>query len=96
MTGSELLAELQAGWADIIRQRPAFAKDDLVAYSDEELPGRLHRDTLYRGKGVVIEDSTNDDREVRAQWYTEEEHLLGSMVQQVPCGTGGHGFNSHG
>ena len=25
-----------------------------------------------------------------------EEHLLGSMVQQVPCGTGGHGFNSHG
>ena len=24
------------------------------------------------------------------------EHLLGSMVQQVPCGTGGHGFNSHG
>ena len=25
-----------------------------------------------------------------------EEHLLGSMVQQVPCGTGGLGFNSHG
>ena len=26
----------------------------------------------------------------------KEEHFLGSMVQQVPCGTGGHGFNSHG
>ena len=24
------------------------------------------------------------------------KHLLGSMVQQIPCGTGGHGFNSHG
>ena len=24
------------------------------------------------------------------------QHLLGSMVQQVPCRTGGHGFNSHG
>ena len=24
------------------------------------------------------------------------EHLLGSMVKQVPCVTGGHGFNSHG
>ena len=24
------------------------------------------------------------------------QHLLGSMVQQVPCGTGGHAFNSHG
>ena len=57
----ELLAELQAGWANIIQRRPAFAKGNLVAYSDEEEPGRLHRDTLYRGKGVVIEDSTNDD-----------------------------------
>ena len=26
----------------------------------------------------------------------KRKHLLGSMVQQVPCGTGGHGFNSHG
>ena len=49
-TGSELLAELQARWANIIRWRPAFAKGDLVAYSDEEEPGRLHRDTLYQGK----------------------------------------------
>ena len=24
-----------------------------------------------------------------------EEHLLGSMVQQVPCGTGVHKFNEH-
>ena len=61
MTGSELLAELQARWANIICLRPAFAKGNLVAYSDEEEPGRLHSDTLYRGKGVVIEDSTNDD-----------------------------------
>jgi len=62
VTGSELLAELQAGWANVIRRRPAFTKGDLVAYSDEEEPGRLHRDTLYRGKWVVVEDSTNDDR----------------------------------
>ena len=46
-----ILAELQAGWANIIRQRPAFAKGDLVAYSDKEKPGRLHQDTLYKGKG---------------------------------------------
>ena len=72
MTGSELLAELQAGWANIIRHIPAFAKGNLAAYSDEEEPGRLHRDTLYRGKGVVVEDSTSDNREVRTQWYTKE------------------------
>ena len=42
VTGLELLVELQAGWANIIRLRPAFAKGDLVAYSDEEEPGRLH------------------------------------------------------
>ena len=36
VTGSELLAELQAGWANIIRRRPAFAKGNPVAYSDEE------------------------------------------------------------
>ena len=34
MTGSELLVELQAGWANIIRHRPAFAKSNLVVYSD--------------------------------------------------------------
>ena len=51
VTGSEHLAELQAGWANIIRHRPAFAKGNLVAYSDEEEPDRLHRDTLCRGKG---------------------------------------------
>ena len=61
VTGSELLAELQDGWANIIRRRPAFAKGDLVAYSDKEEPGRLHQDTLYQGKGVAIEDSTNND-----------------------------------
>ena len=83
VTGSELLAELQAGWANIIRRRPAFAIGDLVAYSDEEEPGRLHGDTLYRGKGVVIEDSTNDDREVRVQWYTEEEDGLYSLSPQT-------------
>jgi hypothetical protein len=44
-TGSHLLAELQAGWANIIRRRPSFAKGDHVAYSDEEEPGKLHRDT---------------------------------------------------
>ena len=83
VTGSELLAELQAGWANIIRRRPAFAKGNLVAYSDEEEPGRLHRDTLYRGKGVVIEDSTNDDRDVRAQWYTEEDDGSYSLCPQI-------------
>ena len=31
VTGSELLAELQARWANIIRRRPAFAKGNLVA-----------------------------------------------------------------
>ena len=67
MTGLELLAELQAGWANIIRRRPAFLKGDLVAYSDEEEPGRLHRDTLYQGKGVVAEDSTDNNCEVRVQ-----------------------------
>ena len=87
MTGSELLAELQAGWANIIRRRPAFAKGDLVAYSDEEEPGRLHRDTLCRGKGVVIEDSTNDEREVRTQWYTEEDngtYSLSPLIWNLP------------
>ena len=78
----ELLAELQAGWANIIRRRPAFAKGDLVAYSDEE-PGRLHRDTLYRGKGVVVEDSTNDDREVRVRWHTREEDGKYSPSTQI-------------
>ena len=73
VTGSELLAELQAGWANIICWRPAFVKGNLVAYSNEEEPGRLHRDTLYRGKGVVAEDSTDNDREVRVQWYTRDE-----------------------
>ena len=83
MTGSELLAELQAGWANIIRRRPAFAKGDLVAYSNEKGPGRLFRDTLYMGKGVVIEDSTNDDREVRTQWYTEEDNRTYSLTLQI-------------
>ena len=67
VTGSELLAELQAGWANIIRRRPAFVKGNLVSHSDKEEPGRLHRDTLYRGKGVVAEDSTDDNHEVRVQ-----------------------------
>ena len=68
--GLELLAELQAGWANIICRRPAFSKGDLVAYSDKEEAGRLCRDTLYRSKVVVLEDSTNENREVRVQWYT--------------------------
>ena len=83
VTGSELLAELQAGWANIIRRRPSFAKGDLVAYSDEEEPGRLRRDTLYGGKGVVIEDSTSDDREVKTQWYTAEEDGSYSLSPQI-------------
>ena len=72
VTGLELLAELQAGWANIICWRSAFIKGDLVAYSAKEEPGRLHRDTLYQGKGVVVEDSTNDNREVRVGWYTRD------------------------
>ena len=71
----------------IIRRRPAFAKGDRVAYSDEEEPGRLHRDTLCMGKGVVVEDSTNDDREVRTQWYTEEEngtYSLSPLIWNLP------------
>ena len=83
VTGSELLAELQAGWANIIRRRPAFTKGDLVAYSDEEEPGRLHKDTLYSGKGAVIEDSTNDDREVRVQWYTRDKDGTFSLSPQI-------------
>ena len=82
-TGSELLAELQAGWANIIRRRPTFAKGDLVAYSNEEEPGRLHRVTLYQGKGVVVEDSTNDDREVRVRWHTREEDGKYSPSPQI-------------
>ena len=80
-------SELQARWANIIQRRPAFAKGDLVAYSDEEEPGRLHRDPLYRGKGVDVEDSTNDDREVRTQWYTEEDngtYSLSLLVWNLP------------
>ena len=83
VTGSEILAELQAGWANIIWRRPAFAKGNLVAYSNEEEPGRLHRDTLCRGKGVVVEDSTNDDREVRTLWYTEEDDGTYSLSSQI-------------
>ena len=74
--GSELLAELQAGWANIIWLRPAFAKGNLVAYSYAEEAGRLHRDTLYRGKGVVVEDSTSDNREVRTRWYQGDRWLI--------------------
>ena len=54
-----------------------------MAYSDEEEPGRLPRDTLYKGKGVVIKDSTNDDQEVRAQWYTEEDDVSYSLSPQI-------------
>ena len=85
--GSELLVELQAGWANIIRRRPAFAKGNLVAYSAEEEPGRFHRDTICRGKGVVAEDSTNDDQEVRTQWYTEQDdrtYSLSPLIWNLP------------
>ena len=64
-----------------------FRSGDLVAYSDEEEPGRLHRDTLCRGKGAVVEDSTNDDQEVRTQWYTEEEdgtYSLSPLIWNLP------------
>ena len=50
VTCSELLAELQAGWANIICRHPSFAKGNLVAYSNKEEPGKLHRDTLTMAK----------------------------------------------
>ena len=67
----------------IIRRRPAYAKGNLVAYSDEEEPGRLHRDTLCRGKGVVVKDSTSNDQEVRTQWYTKEANGSYSLSPQI-------------
>ena len=54
-----------------------------MAYSDEEEPGRLHRDTLYRGKGVVVENSTSKDREVITQWYTKEADGSYSLSPQI-------------
>ena len=83
----ELLAELKAGWANIIHRHPSFAKGNLVAYSDEEEPGKLHRDTLYHGKGVVVEDSTNNFRKIGVQWYTGEEdgeYSLSSQIWNLP------------
>ena len=46
-----------------------------------------------RATSFFFTPSTDD---VNGSTSSDEEHLLGSMVQQVPCGTGGHGFNSHG
>ena len=41
-------------------------------------------ETLFTGaRGVVMEDSTNDDLEVRAQWYTEEIDGSYSLSPQI-------------
>ena len=43
-----------------------------------------------------VNGSTSSDDGLSKEADVPGEHLLGSMVQQVPCGTGGHAFNSHG
>ena len=46
--------------------------------------------------GTFLEFMSCMDESESVNRVIPSEHLLGSMVQQVPCGTGGHGFNSHG
>ena len=47
-------------------------------------------------KDLVIGVSEEERKTFVHTLSPRNEHLLGSMAQQVPCGTGGHGFNSHG
>ena len=61
-------------------------------------PGSDHKGVLYKIRECSGPTKVDAPKALphRAFDLSEAEHLLGSMVQQVPCGTGGHGFISHG
>ncbi len=52
---SMFLASVQPLWAKIVRRDPALHKGVWVGYSNEENEGGNPTNTLYQGKGLVID-----------------------------------------
>ena len=68
--GSPLLASFQRAWATVIRRDPDLQQGDWVIYSDAEIPGKRQADQAYIGAAAIISPSSNEGKEVPADWYS--------------------------
>jgi hypothetical protein len=69
-TGMKLLAMLQGAWSTVVRRNPTINNGDWIGYYDGSSTKQARKDTLWEGRGRVIQTGDSPEDSVTTDWYS--------------------------